>query len=77
MRRNIFLMAGHSRTQKKRIAQLAEAIRICRLMWTEAPANFEGQYYQIKDAYCEPLARSDTAGDGGWLRRAIHAACGG
>lgn len=40
---------------KERIAQLAEAIRICRLMWTEAPASFEGQYYQIKDAYCEPV----------------------
>ena len=42
---------------KERIAQLAEAIRICRLMWTETPANFEGQYYQIKDAYCEPVRR--------------------
>ena len=42
-------------TARERIAQLAEAIRICRLMWTEAPANFEGQHYQIKDAYCEPV----------------------
>ena len=40
---------------RERIAQLAEAISICRLMWTEAPANFDGQYYQIKDAYCEPV----------------------
>ena len=64
-------------TARERIAQLAEAIRICRLMWTEAPANFEGQHYQIKDAYCEPRTRSDTAGDGWWLRREIHPACGG
>ena len=40
---------------KERIAQLAEAIRICRLMWTEVLANFEGQYYRIKDACCVPL----------------------
>jgi alkanesulfonate monooxygenase SsuD/methylene tetrahydromethanopterin reductase-like flavin-dependent oxidoreductase (luciferase family) len=39
---------------RKRIEQLAEAIEICKLMWTEAPANFEGKHYQIKNAYCEP-----------------------
>jgi alkanesulfonate monooxygenase SsuD/methylene tetrahydromethanopterin reductase-like flavin-dependent oxidoreductase (luciferase family) len=37
-----------------RIAQLDEAVQIIRKMWTEAPANFEGTYYHIKDAYCEP-----------------------
>lgn len=37
-----------------RAAQLAEAIRICRLMWTESPANFHGKHYQIADAYCHP-----------------------
>ena len=40
---------------KERIAQLDEAIRICRLMWTESPASFDGQYYQVRDAYCEPV----------------------
>jgi alkanesulfonate monooxygenase SsuD/methylene tetrahydromethanopterin reductase-like flavin-dependent oxidoreductase (luciferase family) len=38
-----------------RIAQLAEAVQIIRRMWTETPpTSFEGQYYRIKDATCEP-----------------------
>jgi alkanesulfonate monooxygenase SsuD/methylene tetrahydromethanopterin reductase-like flavin-dependent oxidoreductase (luciferase family) len=37
-----------------RIRQLDEAVQIIRKMWTEAPANFAGNYYQITDAYCEP-----------------------
>lgn len=37
-----------------RIAQLAEAIDLIRKMWTEAPATYQGQYYQIANAYCEP-----------------------
>lgn len=37
-----------------RIAQLAEAIQVIRSMWSQAPANFQGQYYQVADAYCEP-----------------------
>lgn len=37
-----------------RIAQLAEAVQIIRKMWTETPASFDGVYYRIKDAYCEP-----------------------
>jgi F420-dependent oxidoreductase-like protein len=37
-----------------RIAQLEEAVQIIRRMWTETPASFEGAYYHIKDAYCEP-----------------------
>ncbi len=37
-----------------RIAQLAEAIQLIRLMWTEAPASFHGEHYQIAGAYCEP-----------------------
>jgi alkanesulfonate monooxygenase SsuD/methylene tetrahydromethanopterin reductase-like flavin-dependent oxidoreductase (luciferase family) len=37
-----------------RIAQLAEAIALIRVMWTDAPANYRGQYYQVTDAYCEP-----------------------
>src|SRR5688572_21048504 len=39
---------------KVRIAQLAEAIQLIRLMWTEAPANYQGKYYQVSNAYCEP-----------------------
>ena len=37
-----------------RIAQLAEAIELIRMLWTEAPANYQGQHYQIANAYCEP-----------------------
>jgi len=39
---------------RERIAQLAEAIELIRAMWSEAPANYQGHYYQIASAYCEP-----------------------
>ncbi len=39
---------------KVRIAQLAEAIELIRAMWTEAPANYNGDHYQIQNAYCNP-----------------------
>jgi alkanesulfonate monooxygenase SsuD/methylene tetrahydromethanopterin reductase-like flavin-dependent oxidoreductase (luciferase family) len=37
-----------------RIAQLMEAIEIIKRMWTESPVNYDGQYYRITNAYCEP-----------------------
>ena len=37
-----------------RIAQLAEAIQLIRLMWTESPASFKGEHYQVTGAVCEP-----------------------
>ena len=37
-----------------RIAQLAEAIQLIRHMWTESPARFKGQFYEIAGAVCEP-----------------------
>lgn len=37
-----------------RIAQLAEAIQLIRTLWTEAPATYQGQHYQIENAYCMP-----------------------
>ena len=37
-----------------RIAQLEEAVQIIRLMWTEKRATFEGKYYQVRGALCEP-----------------------
>lgn len=37
-----------------RIAQMEETIEIVRAMWTESPASYEGKYYRIEDAYCEP-----------------------
>jgi alkanesulfonate monooxygenase SsuD/methylene tetrahydromethanopterin reductase-like flavin-dependent oxidoreductase (luciferase family) len=39
---------------KVRLAQMEEAIKIILKMWHESPATFEGKYYQVKDAYCEP-----------------------
>jgi F420-dependent oxidoreductase-like protein len=40
---------------KERLLRLEEAIRIIRKMWTEEPAaTFNGKYYQINNAYCNP-----------------------
>ncbi|GCF07406.1 LLM class F420-dependent oxidoreductase [Dictyobacter arantiisoli] len=38
----------------ERLRRLEEACEIIKRMWTEAAPTFEGRYYQIKDAYCEP-----------------------
>jgi len=37
-----------------RVAGLRDAIRIIKLMWTEDKATYTGEYYQIRDAICEP-----------------------
>ncbi|HEX2625566.1 MAG TPA: LLM class flavin-dependent oxidoreductase [Candidatus Limnocylindrales bacterium] len=37
-----------------RIAQLAETIDILRALWTQSPATYEGEHYQVRDAYCVP-----------------------
>jgi alkanesulfonate monooxygenase SsuD/methylene tetrahydromethanopterin reductase-like flavin-dependent oxidoreductase (luciferase family) len=37
-----------------RIHQLAEAVQIIRKMWTEPRTTFEGKYYQVREALCEP-----------------------
>jgi alkanesulfonate monooxygenase SsuD/methylene tetrahydromethanopterin reductase-like flavin-dependent oxidoreductase (luciferase family) len=37
-----------------RIEQMVEAVKLMRCMWTSSPATFEGTYYHVKDAYCEP-----------------------
>lgn len=40
---------------KERFSRLEEAIQIIRKMWTEeTSASFNGQYYQIKNAFCNP-----------------------
>jgi alkanesulfonate monooxygenase SsuD/methylene tetrahydromethanopterin reductase-like flavin-dependent oxidoreductase (luciferase family) len=38
-----------------RIAQMVEGIEVMRAMWTQRPATYEGKYYHVKDAYCEPM----------------------
>jgi alkanesulfonate monooxygenase SsuD/methylene tetrahydromethanopterin reductase-like flavin-dependent oxidoreductase (luciferase family) len=37
-----------------RTQQLAEAIQICRLMWSQSPATFAGKHYTVREAYCHP-----------------------
>jgi alkanesulfonate monooxygenase SsuD/methylene tetrahydromethanopterin reductase-like flavin-dependent oxidoreductase (luciferase family) len=37
-----------------RVAQLEEALQIIKAMWSEEEATFEGTYYQVSEAYCEP-----------------------
>ena len=39
---------------RERIERLAEAVQLIRAMWTDSPATFEGQYYQVENAYCNP-----------------------
>lgn len=41
-------------TPGERIRRLGEACEVIRRMWTEAAPSFQGHYYQITDAYCEP-----------------------
>jgi F420-dependent oxidoreductase-like protein len=38
----------------ERIRRLAEACEVIRRMWTETAPDFDGRYYQLKNAYCEP-----------------------
>jgi alkanesulfonate monooxygenase SsuD/methylene tetrahydromethanopterin reductase-like flavin-dependent oxidoreductase (luciferase family) len=39
----------------ERLAQLEEAVQVIRAMWTQATPAFQGKYYTIQDAYCNPL----------------------
>lgn len=37
-----------------RIKQLDESLSIIRAMWTDKRASYEGKYYKIKEAICNP-----------------------
>lgn len=37
-----------------RIRQLEEAVQIIKMMWTEERPTFEGRYYSIREAICNP-----------------------
>lgn len=39
---------------KERIQRLREALCIIRKMWTEEKASFQGKYYAIEEAFCNP-----------------------
>jgi F420-dependent oxidoreductase-like protein len=42
-------------SDKERLIMLEEAIQIIRKMWIEEPySSFDGKYYRIKNAYCNP-----------------------
>ncbi len=41
-------------TPGERIKRMGEACEVIRLLWTETAPDFNGQYYQLKEAYCEP-----------------------
>ena len=38
----------------ERVAMLEEGVQVIRALWTQSPANFQGRYYRLSDAYCEP-----------------------
>jgi alkanesulfonate monooxygenase SsuD/methylene tetrahydromethanopterin reductase-like flavin-dependent oxidoreductase (luciferase family) len=37
-----------------RIAQMEEGVQVIRALWRDSPASFSGEYYTVRDAYCEP-----------------------
>jgi F420-dependent oxidoreductase-like protein len=39
---------------KERLQRLEEAVQVIRLMWTEDRASFDGRFYQLRGAYCNP-----------------------
>jgi len=41
-------------TPGERIRRLDEACEVIKLLWTQTVANFDGKYYHLKDARCEP-----------------------
>lgn len=41
-------------TTAGRIRRLDEAAEIIKRLWSEKQVTFEGRYYQLKDAWCEP-----------------------
>jgi len=38
----------------ERIRRLGEACQVIRLLWTEHAPSFEGKYYHLTEAFCEP-----------------------
>ncbi len=38
----------------ERFERLEEAVAVCRLLWGELPATFDGRYYSLKEVDCRP-----------------------
>ena len=39
---------------RERFQRLEEAVQVIKKMWTEERANFDGKYYNLRGAYCNP-----------------------
>jgi alkanesulfonate monooxygenase SsuD/methylene tetrahydromethanopterin reductase-like flavin-dependent oxidoreductase (luciferase family) len=39
---------------KVRIEQMVEGIEVMKALWTGGPVSYEGKYYRLRDAVCEP-----------------------
>jgi alkanesulfonate monooxygenase SsuD/methylene tetrahydromethanopterin reductase-like flavin-dependent oxidoreductase (luciferase family) len=39
----------------ERLARLREMLQVLRLLWSGGPVDFEGDYYQLRDAYAFPV----------------------
>jgi F420-dependent oxidoreductase-like protein len=39
---------------RERFDRLEEAISVCRALWGELPATFDGRFYRLEDAECRP-----------------------
>jgi alkanesulfonate monooxygenase SsuD/methylene tetrahydromethanopterin reductase-like flavin-dependent oxidoreductase (luciferase family) len=39
---------------RTRVAELEEALQVIKALWTQERATFDGQFYRIKEAQCEP-----------------------
>jgi F420-dependent oxidoreductase-like protein len=39
---------------RERIARMKESVEIAKKMWTEEKASYEGKYYRVDEAVCEP-----------------------
>lgn len=39
---------------RERIAQMVEGLAVMRALWTQERATYEGAYYHVRDAVCEP-----------------------
>ncbi len=57
----------HFGTTAERLARLEEACQVIRLLYSESSASFNGQYYQLDNASCEPkpIAAPLLIGGGG------------
>ena len=41
-------------TTGQRIRRLREAVQVCKALWTQPQASFEGRYYRLQEAVAEP-----------------------